>query len=141
MEVCTGAVLEGKVSGITSFGAFITLPEGKTGLVHISEVAHSYVSDIKEHLKEGQEVKVKVIAMDKDGRINLSIKKAVEPPPRAAQPPRADFSNSTYARKAPPKESASFEDKLKQFMQVSDSKMTDLKQYTAKKNGTRRRAR
>ena len=86
MEFGVGSVLEGKVTGITKFGAFVSLPEGKSGLVHISEIAYSYVNDVKDHLKEGQEVKVKVIGIDENGRINLSIKKAMDPPPRGSGP-------------------------------------------------------
>ena len=82
MEFGVGSVLEGKVTGITKFGAFVSLPEGKSGLVHISEIAYTYVNDVKDHLQEGQEVKVKVIGIDENGRINLSIKKAMDPPPR-----------------------------------------------------------
>ncbi|MDO4669060.1 MAG: S1 RNA-binding domain-containing protein, partial [Butyricicoccus pullicaecorum] len=72
MGLVVGAVLEGKVTGITKFGAFVSLPEGKSGMVHISEVANSFVSDIKEFLKEGDTVRVKVINVDDAGRINLS---------------------------------------------------------------------
>ena len=84
MEFGVGTIVEGKVTGITKFGAFVSLPEGKSGLVHISEIAYSYVNDVKDHLKEGQEVKVKVIGSDENGRINLSIKEAMDPPPRPA---------------------------------------------------------
>ncbi|MEG1857335.1 MAG: S1 RNA-binding domain-containing protein [Pseudoflavonifractor sp.] len=91
MELAVGSILEGKVTGITKFGAFVSLPEGKSGLVHISEIAYSYVNDVNEHLKEGQEVKVKVIGIDETGRINLSIKKAMDPPPRPAGPPNGGF--------------------------------------------------
>ena len=83
-EIEVGAILEGKVTGITKFGAFVALPEGKSGLVHISEIAYSYVSDVSEHLTEGQDVKVKVISIDENNRINLSIKRALPPPPRPA---------------------------------------------------------
>lgn len=120
-----GAIVEGKVTGITKFGAFVALAGGKTGLVHISEVAHTYVNDIKEHLKEGQEVTVKVIGIDKEGRINLSIKKAQEP----VAPVRTDRTPS-FAPRRPAQRDLSFEDKLKQFMQSSESKMSDLKQNT-----------
>ena len=82
MEFGVGSILEGKVTGITKFGAFVSLPENKSGLVHISEIAYSYVNDVKDYLKEGQEVKVKVIGIDENGRINLSIKKGMDPPPR-----------------------------------------------------------
>ena len=83
MEIGVGAVLDGKVSGITKFGAFVSLPEGRSGLVHISEIAYTYVNEVTDHLHEGQEVKVKVIGIDQANRINLSIKQ-VEPPPQRA---------------------------------------------------------
>ena len=81
MELTVGAVLEGKVKSITNFGAFVALPDNKTGMVHISEVANAYVSDIRQHLTEGQDVKVMVIAVDPNGKINLSIKR-LEPKPQ-----------------------------------------------------------
>ena len=81
MELTVGAVLEGKVKSITNFGAFVALPENKTGMVHISEIANAYVSDIRQHLTEGQDVKVMVIAIDPNGKINLSIKR-LEPKPQ-----------------------------------------------------------
>ena len=80
MELTVGAILEGKVKSITNFGAFVALPENKTGMVHISEVANAYVSDIRQHLTEGQDVKVVVIGTD-NGKINLSIKR-LEPKPQ-----------------------------------------------------------
>ena len=76
MDLAVGAIVEGKVTGITKFGAFVALPEGKSGMVHISEVASTFVNDIKDFLQEGQQVKVKIINIDQAGRINLSIKKA-----------------------------------------------------------------
>ena len=79
MELTVGAILEGKVKSITNFGAFVSLPENKTGMVHISEVANAYVSDIRQHLTEGQDVKVMVIGTE-NGKINLSIKR-LEPKP------------------------------------------------------------
>ena len=88
MEFGVGSVVEGKVTGLTKFGAFVSLPEGKSGLVHISEIAYTYVNEVKDHLQEGQEVKVKVIGIDDAGRINLSIKKAQDPPPREEGGPR-----------------------------------------------------
>lgn len=86
MELEVGAILEGKVTGITKFGAFVSLPGGRSGLVHISEIAYSYVSDVSEFLQVGQDVKVKLISVDDNGRINLSIKKTTPPPPRPSQP-------------------------------------------------------
>ncbi|SMC55011.1 S1 RNA-binding domain-containing protein [Papillibacter cinnamivorans] len=139
MELGVGTVLEGKVTGITKFGAFVALPEGKTGLVHISEISHSYVNDIREHLKEGQTVKVKIIGIDANNRINLSIKKTLEPPPRSAEHSRPSAHSSYTPRSAAPREPSSFEDKIKQFMQDSDSKMSDLKQYIDKRSGSSRR--
>ena len=79
MLVEVGNIVEGKVAGITNFGAFIQLPDGKTGLVHISEIAEEYVKDIKAHLKENQAVKVRVLSVDNNGKISLSIKKAYRP--------------------------------------------------------------
>ncbi|MDD6022922.1 MAG: S1 RNA-binding domain-containing protein [Oscillospiraceae bacterium] len=81
MEFTVGAIVEGKVTGITKFGAFVSLPGNKTGMVHISEIAHAYVSDINEHLTVGQDVKVMIISME-GNKINLSIKKTMDPPAR-----------------------------------------------------------
>ena len=116
MELAVGAILEGKVTGITKFGAFVSLPGGKTGMVHISEIAHAYVSDINEYLTVGQEVKVKVIAIDPAGKINLSIKKTTEPPSRQGRPEgrsdRGDRRNNNRGnndqrqRSAPPRHRA-----------------------------------
>ena len=125
-----GKVVEGKVSGITNFGAFIQLPEGKTGLVHISEVAEEYVKDINAHLKENQPVKVKVISVD-NGKISLSIKKAVENRPvfRSVKPMDIDWNKSGH-------ENLSFDDKLAKFMKDSDEKMHDLKKSFESKRGS-----
>ena len=133
MEFGVGSILEGKVTGITKFGAFVSLPEGKSGLVHISEIAYSYVNDVKDHLKEGQEVKVKVIGIDENGRINLSIKKAMDPPPRPAGQGRpggrpGGHSGGGFRGKSAPAEPTTFEDRLKQFMASSDSKLSELRQ-------------
>ena len=131
MEFGVGSVLEGKVTGITKFGAFVSLPEGKSGLVHISEIAYSYVNDVKDHLKEGQEVKVKVIGIDENGRINLSIKKAMDPPPRPAgqgRPMGRPGGHTGGGFRGKPAPAASFEDRLKQFMAASDSKLSELRQ-------------
>ena len=133
MEFGVGSVLEGKVTGITKFGAFVSLPEGKSGLVHISEIAYSYVNDVKDHLKEGQEVKVKVIGIDQAGRINLSIKQVAPPPQRGprpnggGRPSQGGGRPMGFARPAP-KEPSDFEDRLKQFMAASDSKLSELRQ-------------
>ena len=133
MEFGVGSILDGKVTGITKFGAFVALPEGRSGLVHISEIAYSYVNEVSDYLKEGQEVKVKVIGIDENGRINLSIKKAMDPPPRPAGQGRpmgrpGGHNGGGFRGKPAPAEPASFEDRLKQFMAASDSKLSELRQ-------------
>jgi S1 RNA binding domain protein len=141
MDLEVGAILTGKVTGITKFGAFVSLAPGKSGLVHISEIANTFVNDIHAHLTEGQEVTVKIIGIDDSGRINLSIK-AAQPPQRTVPGP----SSKTGAPPAPqytkpsdkPSGDPSFEDKLKRFMQDSDSKISGIRQYYGKKN-TRRK--
>ena len=133
MDFEVGAIHTGKVTGITKFGAFVTIAPGKSGLVHISEIASTYVSDVREHLAEGQEVSVKVIGVDQSGRMNLSIKAAIS---RPAVEPRSRPAPRQHEPAAEP----SFEDKLKRFMQDSDNKMSGLKQYSDKK-GARRRGR
>lgn len=134
MEMGVGSILSGKVTGITKFGAFVSLPDNKTGMVHISEIAHTYVNDIREHLTEGQEVQVKIIGIDPEGRPNLSIKKTTEPPAPVRSARQAGFSASR--RPAAPT-SLTFEDKLKQFMSDSESKMSDLRQHTDKRGARR----
>lgn len=150
MEIKVGEILEGKVKSIAKFGAFIALADGKTGLVHISEVANSFVNDIHEHLTEGQDVKVKVLSMDENGRINLSIKQTQEKPQRSSPAPRGSFQRSrndgapakrSQHAPAPQERSAeqTFEEKLKAFMTESDSKIAGLKQYSNQRPRPRRR--
>lgn len=154
MEFEVGSVLEGKVTGITKFGAFVSLPGNKSGLVHISEIAYSYVNDIHEHLTEGQTVTIKVIGIDTAGRINLSIKQVAPPPPRperrsGPRPPRGEGAprgeqKGTRPQRRPdsfepkplPRGPASFEDQLKQFMAASDSKLSEL--HMNERRGSRR---
>ena len=139
MELTVGAVLEGKIKSITNFGAFVALPENKTGMVHISEVANAYVSDIRQHLTEGQDVKVMVIGME-NGKVNLSIKRlqpreaaprrevrpATENRPQASRPARPA---AVTPPPAPKTADQLFEEKLKAFMAESDSKIASCKQY------------
>ncbi len=158
MQIEVGAVLEGKVTGIAAFGAFVELEGGKTGLVHISEIASEYVSDIHQRLKEGQTVKVKVIGMDK-GKISLSIKQAdggehAGKGERRAQRPRRHESRTprpAYDPKQPPEEfefvrkrgggEMSFDDMLQKFKQDSDEKFQDLKRSNdGKRSGGYKRA-
>lgn len=135
MELNVGAVLPGKVTGITKFGAFVSLPENKTGMVHISEIANTYVNDIKDHLNEGQEVSVKIIGIDKEGRLNLSIKKALEP----LQPRPDRHAGVPSGRRPQPSANLTFEDKLKQFMSDSESKISALRQHGDRKGSRRGR--
>ena len=150
MELTVGAIVEGKVKSITKFGAFVALPDNQTGMVHISEITHAYVNDIREHLTEGQDVKVMVIGLE-NGKINLSIRRTVSAPPRPQnqdraprqdnRPPRPAQDNRP-ARPRPaqsaPSQPQSFDDMLKQFMADSDSKISGLKQFD-RKTKTRRR--
>lgn len=148
MEFTVGNIYEGKVTGITSFGAFVQLEPGKSGMVHISEIANSYVDDIKKHIHEGDTVRVKLIGIDQNGRINLSIKKALPPPEKpqnAPRPPRQKTAPAESAPSAPvgaPAEKSAdsaFEDKLRMFMQRSESKMSDLRMQKDRRSGARRR--
>ena len=141
MELTVGTVLEGKVKSITNFGAFVALPENKTGLVHISEVANAYVSDIRQHLTEGQDVKVMVIG-NENGKLNLSIK-------RLEAKPQREFAPRNTARPAPARPATpppapktadqEFEDKLKAFLTESDSKISSIRQYSDHRTKSRRR--
>ena len=143
MELTVGAIVEGKVKSITNFGAFISLPEGKTGLVHISEVANAFVSDVRQHLTEGQDVKVMVISADA-GKINLSIKR-LEARPQRENAPRRDAPQNRAPRSAPtpppaPKTADQlFEERLKAFMTESDSKISGIRQYSDHRTKSRRR--
>lgn len=154
MGLAVGEILEGKITGITKFGAFVALPEGKSGMVHISEVANSYVNDIKDFVKLEDAVRVKVINIDDQGRINLSIKRAQEQPRTEQQAqPKAEFRPRTERRPQQPRNfapqqrenkqrdpgSMTFEDKLKMFMADSESRMADIRHNTDRKNGSRRR--
>lgn len=123
MSVEVGSIVKGKVTGIKNFGAFVQLPGGKTGLVHISEVADQYVEDINEHLSVGEEVEVKVLSVGDDGKISLSIKKAKEPKPK----PRP--------RKDPSPED--FEKKLSSFLKDSEDRMSTIKRQTESRRGGR----
>lgn len=126
MSIEVGSIVEGVVSGITNFGAFIELPGGQTGLVHISEVADAYVKDVKDYLKDKDKVTVKVIAIDK-GKIGLSIKQAkpASAAPQPSRPPRK------------PERVGSFEDRLAKFIKDSDERLSDLRKATDAKRGGR----
>ena len=143
MELTVGTILEGKIKSITNFGAFVALPENKTGMVHISEVANAYVSDIRAHLTEGQDVKVVVIG-NENGKVNLSIKR-LEPRPQRENAPRRENSNAaprrenvgSFTQNRPQKQAVQpaapktadqlFEEKLKAFMSESDTKLSSMR--------------
>lgn len=139
MQIEVGAILEGKVTGITKFGAFVELEPGKTGMVHISEVANTYVKEITDHISIGQTVKVKVLNINEDGKISLSVKKATPPAPRTprqsaqapGRPGNFEWQSSSSRRNG----SESFEDMMSRFKQQSDEKMSDLKRSVDGKHG------
>ena len=153
-----GAIFEGKVTGITKFGAFVDIGGGKTGMVHISEVAPVFVKEIRDFVTEGQAVKVKVIGINDDGKISLSMKKADETaqqrPPRRREDSRPPRQNRVRRESAPVSQgparpgdyewharehSGSFEDMMSRFKQTSDEKISDLKRAENKRGGYSRK--
>lgn len=137
MSVEIGSKVQGKVTGITNFGAFVELPDKVTGLVHISEVAEAYVKDINEHLKVGDQVEVKVLS-EKEGKIALSIKKAIDKPVENT----SSYTKRPYRQKDnrprgnfQPKET--FEDKMAKFLKSSEDNLSTLKRSTESKRGGR----
>ena len=145
MAVEAGEILEGRVTGITKFGAFVALPGGKSGLVHISEVANAFVSDVNEYVQVGQTVKVKVLSISPEGKINLSIKKAAPEAPTAPERPHMSAPRREAPRQsavpaaAPPSADQAFEDRLKKFMQESDSRIADNRFYAERSRSRRRK--
>lgn len=134
MQLEVGAVLEGKITGITKFGAFVELPEGKIGMVHISEVAPTYVKEIRDFVTENQTVKVKVLSIGDDGKVSLSIKKAIQysaPKQRMPSPGRP----GAFEWQSNRNDTANFEDMMQKFKQTSDEKMLDLKRSLDGKHG------
>ena len=109
MQLEVGAVLEGKVTGITKFGAFVELPGGKTGMVHISEIAPTFVKEIRDYVTENQMVKVKILNISEEGKVSLSMKRAVPPPPKSAPAPRPGRPGN-YEWQSRKNEPTSFED-------------------------------
>ncbi|WP_153127103.1 S1 domain-containing RNA-binding protein [Peribacillus tepidiphilus] len=140
MSIEVGSKLQGKVTGITNFGAFVELPEGSTGLVHISEVADNYVKDINEHLKVGDQVEVKVINVEKDGKIGLSIKKAKDRPEQTQRPRQGrgnDRPRDNFRSKDNQRAKESFEQKMARFLKDSEDRLSSLKRNTETKRGGR----
>ena len=139
MELEPGKIIEGKVTGITQFGAFVTMEGGKTGLIHISEVALEYVKDIKNHLKEGDTVKAKILSIDATGKISLSVKQALIDERSAAKKaspkkPMRKPDDYDWSKKAA--QPTSFEDMLAKFKQDSDEKQHDVKKAIDSKRGS-----
>jgi len=124
MSIEVGSKITGKVTGIKPFGAFVELSEGKSGLVHISEVDDSYVEDINNHLAIGDEVLVKVLTVGEDGKISLSIKKAKEQ--RRPKP--------TPKKESTPED---FEKRLSNFLKDSEDKLSTIKKQTESRRGGR----
>lgn len=118
MSIAVGEIYTGVITGITKFGAFVKLDDKTTGLVHISEVADTYVKEITDFLQIGDEVKVKVLTIADNGKIGLSIKKAQTPPPRPEKEESREESRNER-----------FENKLAEFMKDSNEKLTQLKRH------------
>jgi S1 RNA binding domain protein len=123
MTLKAGSILEGTVINITNFGAFVEV-EGKTGLVHISEVSDTYVKDIREFLKEKDKVMVKVISVDENGKMSLSIKQATPPQKKSQRPVDIDWSKEKSKAN-----SGDFEDRLSKFLKDSEERFQDLKRH------------
>ena len=127
MSIEVGNKLKGKITGIKKFGAFVELPEGKSGLVHISEVADTYVENVEDHLSVGDEVEVKVLSIADDGKISLSIKKAKD------RPRKPRHSKANHGK--PVQKTEDFEKKLSNFLKDSEDKLTSIKRQTESRRG------
>ncbi|HLS88604.1 MAG TPA: S1 RNA-binding domain-containing protein [Sphingobacteriaceae bacterium] len=128
MSIAVGDIVEGTVTGITRFGAFVELPNGQTGLVHISEVADTYVEDVNDHYKVSDKVKVKVLSMEDDGRkIGLSI--------RQAQPGYDPNRSRRRGGRGGGRRDSSFEDLLSRFMKESEMKLAELRRGERTRRG------
>lgn len=149
MQLTVGEIVEGKITGITNFGVFVDLGEGKTGMVHISEIAQTYVKEIRDFVKEDDVVKMKVLNIGEDGKVSLSIKRA-EPPQQAEERPvrreKRPFTpkpapavpDGSYVWTAKKSEATSFEEMMSKFKQTSDEKFSDLKRKNPDAKKTRR---
>ncbi len=143
MQLTVGQIVEGKITGITKFGVFVDLGDSKTGMVHISEVASTYVNEIRDHVKENDVVKMKVLSISDDGKISLSIKRASEQKPEFSQRSRAPRAerpqqkvDSSFVWTAKKSEAETFEEMMNRFKQTSEEKFSDLKRKNpdAKRN-------
>jgi len=143
MQLEVGKIYDGKVTGVTKFGAFVEVEKGVTGMVHISEVASTFVKEISDFITQGQEVKVKVMSIADDGKIAMSIKRAEAPAPARNNRNQQNNKSNNRPSSEPPQEfatyqegSKSFEDMLSKFMQKSDEKISDLKKATDNRRGS-----
>lgn len=144
MTIEVGSVLEGTVTGITKFGAFVELPDKKVGLVHISEVANEYVKDVHDFLKVQDKVNVKILSVDDKGKIGLSIKQTQPAPEKKEFRPKTEFrpkrefrQHNGFDSNRRSSSSLSFEDRLSKFLKESDERLMDLKRNTESKRGGR----
>lgn len=144
MQLEIGKIYTGKVKGITQYGAFVDIDGGGSGMVHISEIANTFVNEIREHLTENQEVKVKVIGINEAGKVSLSIKKAL-PAPEPQQKPKKQNDNRKIKpniyepKKTIPQSEMSFEDMMSHFKQSSEERICDIKRNTDRKTKARRK--
>ena len=163
MSIEVGQKVSGKITGITHFGAFVGLPDNKTGLVHISEVSSTYVKDIATVLSVGQDVEVKILSIAEDGKISLSIRQAVDQPV-APRPPREtkrefkpkdseeDFRPNrpfksaprteskpveTFANTSSRKSTGDFDQLMSNFLKDSEDRLSSLRRNTEGKRGGR----
>lgn len=136
MAMEAGSIVEGKVTRITNFGAFVELEEGKVGLIHISEVADVYVNDVHDFLSEGDKVQVKIVNVD-GNKMALSLKQAKTKPPENDRQSFKQNRRGDFRKPQQRQMSASFEDKLSKFLKDSDERLTDLKRKTDSKRGGR----
>lgn len=144
MQLEIGKIYTGKVKGIAMYGAFIDIEGGGTGMVHISEISNTFVSEVREFLTIGQEVRVKVIGINEQGKVSLSIKKIDDgSAPAPSKPPikreRRPKPNIYEPKKTIPQSEMTFDDMLAHFKQSSEERIGDLKRSTDRKNGTRRK--
>ena len=147
MQLTVGQIVEGKITGITNFGVFVDLGDGKSGLVHISEVARSYVNDIKEFVKLNDVVKAKILSIGDDGKISLSMKKALEQEDKPKERERKEKRpvnnykpDGSYTWMPKKQEPASFEEMMNRFKQTSDEKFSDLKRKNPEAKRSKRGA-
>ena len=133
MAAEVGSVVKGKVVRVMPFGAFVQMEDGSMGLVHISEVAVNYVSDINEHLKVGDSVRVMIVKIEDDGKVSLSIKRAVREEKKSEPKPKERIRPADIDWGKKSDENLSFEDKLSKFKMISDENMADLKRSNESK--------